>query len=157
MKITKEQIPQWEESEELIRILSLYSTCRVSLHTMKVMSKTLSLFKKKNTPYESRFCLLQDDYIYIYIYQESQRGAYWRLGVPIVHSLRDQTPPLCDPWYIYIYVKLSTQPCIGTVSPNGWSSSPQSLGKEVRRPIPRDPWAEIDSALLGGSGCRHQR
>ena len=22
----------------------------------------------------------------------------WRFGVPIVHSLRDQTPPLCDCW-----------------------------------------------------------
>ena len=60
MKITKEQIPEWEE---LIRILSLYSIYRVSLHKMKGMSKTLSFFKKKNTPYESRFYLLQDDYI----------------------------------------------------------------------------------------------
>ena len=49
MRITKEQIPEWEE---LIRILSLYSIYRVSLHKMKGMSKTLSFFKKKNTPYE---------------------------------------------------------------------------------------------------------
>ena len=60
MKITKEQILEWEE---LIRILSLHSIYRVSLHTMKGMSKTLSFFKQKNTPYESRFYLLQDDYI----------------------------------------------------------------------------------------------
>ena len=65
MRITKEQIPEWEE---LIRILSLYSIYRVSLHKMKGMSKTLSFFKKKNTPYESRFYLLQDDYIYICMY-----------------------------------------------------------------------------------------
>ena len=60
MKITKEQIPEWEE---LIRILSLYSIYGVSLHKIKGMSKTLSFFKKKITPYESRFYLLQDDYI----------------------------------------------------------------------------------------------
>ena len=65
MKITKEQIPEWEE---LIRILSLYSIYGVSLHKIKGMSKTLSFFKKKITPYESRFYLLQDDYSYIYIY-----------------------------------------------------------------------------------------
>ena len=47
MRITKEQIPEWEE---LIRILSLYSIYRVSLHKMKGMSKTLSFFKKKTPP-----------------------------------------------------------------------------------------------------------
>ena len=25
------------------------------------------------------------------IYQESQRGAYWRIGVPIIHLLRKKT------------------------------------------------------------------
>ena len=25
----------------------------------------------------------------LHVYQQSQRGAYWRLGVPIIHSLRD--------------------------------------------------------------------
>ena len=43
-------------------IITVYSIYRVSLHKMKGMSKTLSFFKKKNTPYESRFYLLQDDY-----------------------------------------------------------------------------------------------
>ena len=65
MKITKEQIPEWEE---LIRILSLYSICRVNLHKMKGRSKTQSLrvFQKENTPSESRFYLLQN-YCYYYI------------------------------------------------------------------------------------------
>ena len=60
MKITKEPIPEWGE---LIRIVSLYSIYRVSLHKMKGMSKNLFFKKRKNTPYESRFYLLQDDYI----------------------------------------------------------------------------------------------
>ena len=34
-----------------------------------------------------------------------QRHPYWRLGVPIIHSLRDQTPPLCDAWsYMFDHV-----------------------------------------------------
>ena len=43
-------------------ITTVYSIYRVSLHRMKGMSKTLNVFKKKNTPHESRFYLLQDDY-----------------------------------------------------------------------------------------------
>ena len=38
-----------------------------------------------------------------HMHQESQRGAYWRLGVPIIHSLRNQTPPLCDPWHMILF------------------------------------------------------
>ena len=49
MKITKEQIREWEE---LIRILSLYSIYnRVSLLKMKGMSK--NLIKKKPTKVDS--------------------------------------------------------------------------------------------------------
>ena len=72
MKITKEKIPEWEE---LIRILSLYSIYRVSLHKMKGMSKTLSCFRRKTPPYESRFYLLQDDYIYIYTHEVRSTNA----------------------------------------------------------------------------------
>ena len=53
MKITKEQIPEWEE---LIRILSLYSIYRVSLSSYNERDvKNIEFFKRKNTPYESRF------------------------------------------------------------------------------------------------------
>ena len=35
------------------------------------------------------------------ILQHSQRGAYWRIGVPMIHSLRTK-PPLCDPgWSLF--------------------------------------------------------
>ena len=30
----------------------------------------------------------------------------WRLGVPIIHSLRDQTPPLCDSWLLNLPSKI---------------------------------------------------
>ena len=33
-------------------------------------------------------------------HQQSQRGAHWRIGVPIIHSRRDQKPPPCDSWYV---------------------------------------------------------
>ena len=67
MKITKEQIPEWEE---LIRILSLCSIYRVSLHKMKGMSKTLSFFSKRKTPptkVDSIYFRMITVYIYILV------------------------------------------------------------------------------------------
>ena len=32
------------------------------------------------------------------IIQESQEGAYWKIGVPIIHSLT-KNHPLCDHWF----------------------------------------------------------
>ena len=54
---------------------------------------SLSPLWRKFAQHESRTASFRSN-----MSQESQRGAYWRIGVPIIHSLRDSKQLLRDSW-----------------------------------------------------------
>ena len=81
--------------------------------------------------------------------QESQRGAYWRLGAPIIHSLRDQTPPLCDPWMLFFSFIIPRHALFGTdifVSRLDQSDPPTRSGLGLR--ISNDPFSLVVVVFL---------
>ena len=85
------------------------------------------------------------------IYQQSQRGAYWRrIGVPIIHSLRDKTPPLCDPWYIDPNSPEDWSPHFASLAPLAPTS--RRVSWNARQPSAKGLWkACIFASKLGGA------